>query len=158
MTSNGEGNPSTDSSSSGQEAYCTFRVSELLFGVAVRQVQEVLRSQRTTRVPLAPFSVHGLMNLRGQIVSAIDLRKQLGLDSLTKEQSDAMNVVIRTEDGPTSLMVDEIGDVIAVQSDRFETPPETLQGPPRELIRGAFKLENELLLILDTSCVIKFAA
>ncbi len=119
MTTNGEGNPSTDSSSSGQEAYCTFRVSELLFGVAVRQVQEVLRSQRTTRVPLAPFSVHGLMNLRGQIVSAIDLRKQLGLESLSEDQSDAMNVVIRTDDGPTSLMVDEIGDVIEVQSDRL---------------------------------------
>jgi purine-binding chemotaxis protein CheW len=140
-----------------RESYCTFRVDDLYFGVEVCQVQEVIRYQHTTRVPLSPKVVQGLMNLRGQIVTALTLRHRLGLKD-SEDDSRPMNVVIRTADGPISLLVDEIGDVVQVDNDRFEAPPETLQGEQRELIRGAFKLDDRLLLILDTEKVVHIAA
>ena len=139
-----------------RQSYCTFRVDELLFGVEVQQVQEVIRTQPTTRVPLAASVVHGLMNLRGQIVSALNLRDRLGLSA--KEIDRPMNVVVRSAEGPVSLLVDEIGDVVEVDAERFEPPPETLLGDTRELIRGAFKLDGGLLLILDTERVLQIAA
>lgn len=140
-----------------RESYCTFRVDDLYFGVEVCQVQEVIRYQHTTRVPLSPTVVQGLMNLRGQIVTALTLRHRLGLKD-SEDDSRPMNVVIRTADGPISLLVDEIGDVVQVDQNRFEPPPETLQGEQRELIRGAFKLDDRLLLILDTEKVVHIAA
>lgn len=140
-----------------RESFCTFRVDELLFGVEVQKVQEVIRTQPTTRIPLSPPVIHGLMNLRGQIVSALDLRQRLGLPD-NEKIGEAMNVVIRSDDGPISLLVDEIGDVVQVRKDCFEAPPETLQGDQRELIRGAYKLEQGLLLILDTYRVLQVAA
>jgi purine-binding chemotaxis protein CheW len=140
-----------------RESYCTFRVDDLYFGVEVCQVQEVIRYQHTTRVPLSPKVVQGLMNLRGQIVTALTLRHRLGLKD-SADDSRPMNVVIRTTDGPISLLVDEIGDVVQVDQNRFEPPPETLQGEQRELIRGAFKLDDRLLLILDTEKVVHIAA
>ena len=140
-----------------RESYCTFRVDELLFGVEVLQVQEVIRAQHITRVPLAPGVVHGLMNLRGQIVSALNLRERLGLPK-ARGVEPAMNVVIRSTDEPVSLLVDRIGDVVEVEESRFEEPPETVGGPQRELIKGALKLKDELLLILNTDRVLEVAA
>lgn len=134
-------------------SYCTFRVNNLLFGVEVQKVQEVLRSQPTTHVPLSPPVVHGLMNLRGQIVSALSLRERLGIPSEGHDDR-SMNIVIRSNDGPISILVDEIGDVIRVDESQFEPAPETLQGRQRELTRGAYKLDDGLLLILDTERVI----
>lgn len=129
--------------------YCTFRVSDLLLGVDVQQVQEVIRYQAMTRVPLAGRAITGLINLRGQIVTAIDLREQLGLPPRERERLP-MNVVIRDEDGAVSLLVDEIGDVIEVDNETFEPPPATVRGPTRAMVSGAYKLEHELLLVLNT--------
>ena len=127
---------------------CTFYLGELYLGVDVQKVQEVIRYQEMTRVPLAPRVVRGLINLRGQIVTAIDMRRRMDLPPL-KENQLPMNVVIRTDSGPISLLVDEIGDVLEVKSDDFEHPPETLKGVVRDLIRGAYKLKGRLLLNLD---------
>jgi purine-binding chemotaxis protein CheW len=128
---------------------CTFFLEGLFFGVEVEKVQEVIRYQEMTRVPLAPAVIAGLINLRGQIVTAIDLRHQLGL-SARKNEELPMNVVIRRDDGPISLLVDEIGDVVEVDEQLFEHPPDTLYGPRREFIRGVYKLKEQLLLLLDT--------
>ena len=128
---------------------CSFYLDDLFFGVEVEKVQEVIRHQQTTRVPLAPQVIGGLINLRGQIVTAVDLRRRLDLDH-RKEGQSSMNVVVRTEEGAVSLLVDEIGDVVEVNDTEFEPPPDTLQGTARELIRGAYKLKNRLLLLLDT--------
>ena len=127
---------------------CTFFLDRRFFGVPVQQVQEVIRYQEMARVPLVPPVISGLINLRGQIVTAIDLRRRLGME----ERSAAdlpMNVVVRTEDGPISLLVDEIGDVLEVGEETFERPPETLDAPARELILGVHKLSGRLLLVLD---------
>lgn len=136
------------------ESYCTFSLGSLNLGVEVSEVQEVIRYQPTTRVPLTSSVVHGLMNLRGQIVTALDLRSRLGLPAIESEKP-LMNVVVRSPDGPVSLLVDEIGDVVEVDQVRFEPPPETLQGAHREFIRGAMKLEDDLLLLLDTTRVLR---
>lgn len=128
--------------------YCTFYVDGHYFGLDVLKVQEVIRFQQMTRVPLAPPVVRGLINLRGQIVTAIDLRRRLELKDRPAEDLP-VNVVVQTDDGAISLLVDEIGDVVEVQEKLFERPPDTLKGTARELIRGAYKLELGLLLILD---------
>jgi purine-binding chemotaxis protein CheW len=117
--------------------------------VEVEKVQEVIRYQKMTRVPLAPAVVRGLINLRGQIVTAIDLRRRLKLRERTAADLP-MNVVVRHEDGAVSLLVDEIGDVLEVDEEAFERPPETLDRKARELICGVYKLENGLLHVLDT--------
>ena len=135
------------------QQFCTFFLEGLFFGSEVEKVQEVIRYQEMTHVPLAPPVVGGLINLRGQIVTAVDMRRRLGLSERPEDQLP-MNVVVRTEDGAVSLLVDEIGDVLETEEESFERPPETLQGEARELIRGVYKLKEQLLLILDTDKVL----
>ena len=130
--------------------FATFEVAGQLFGVEVHTVQEVLSYNEYTPVPLAPPSVGGLFNLRGQVIVAVDLRVQLGLPPRDFE-GPAMNVIVRTEDESVSLLVDRIGEVVELDDDTFEPPPDTLTGPSRELITGAFKLDGRLMLALDTA-------
>jgi purine-binding chemotaxis protein CheW len=128
--------------------FCTFFLGKQFFGVPVEQVQEVIRYQEMTRVPLVPKAISGLINLRGQIVTAIDLRRCLGMPDRAPGELP-MNVVVRTDDGAVSLLVDEIGDVLELAQDTFEKPPETLPASMRTTIRGVYKLPQRLLLALD---------
>jgi purine-binding chemotaxis protein CheW len=135
---------------SGDEArlMCSFWVRPFLFGVDVDAVQEVVTDLPITRVPLAPPYVSGVINLRGQIVPAVDLRRRLELGE--EERGDeAYHVVVSLEDGIVSFVVDDVEDVTEVDAERFERPPETLHGAARELIEGAFKMPERLLLVLD---------
>jgi purine-binding chemotaxis protein CheW len=127
--------------------FCTFTVDDLFFGVEVTQVQEVLQNQPMTRVPLAHEMIHGLINLRGQIVTAVDLRCCLGLPPRPKGELP-MNVVIRGVDSSVSLLVDSIGDVIEVPEHAFEPPPSTMKPAQREMIEAVCKLPRQLLLVL----------
>lgn len=129
--------------------FCTFYVGGHCFGIEVHAVQEVLRHQEMTRVPLSPPEVEGLINLRGQIVMAIDLRRRLGLDP-RPENVRPMNIIVHTPEGATSFLVDEIGEVIPVEDEAFEPAPPTLTGTPGELVEGVYKLDGELMLVLDT--------
>lgn len=128
--------------------YATFVVDELFFGIDVLRVQEVLRYQKMTRVPLSPAVAEGLINLRGQIVTALDMRSRLGIPVRGPGRLP-MNLVVRTEEGPVSLLVDEIGDVLQLDQSTFEQAPENLTPAARELIRGVYKLKDRLLLVLD---------
>jgi len=132
-----------------ERQFCTFHLGDLFLGVPVVRVQEVLRYQPMTRVPLAPDMVSGLINLRGQIVTAIDLRSRMGLPPRPAEQ-DPMNVVLHSDTGAVSLLVDEIGDVLEVEETTFEEVPRTVDGMVRDLVEGVFKMEGRLLLVLDT--------
>src|SRR6266852_1922467 len=129
--------------------FCTFYLDKLLFGVELKGVQEVIRSLDMTKVPLAPGVVSGLINLRGQIVTAVDLRRRLELGPAPPGNLP-MNVVVRSEDGAVSLLVDEIGDVVEVDETSFEPAPETLQGSVRNMILGVHKLDVQLMHVLDT--------
>lgn len=132
---------------------CTFLLDGLLFGVDVKSVQEVIRYQEMTRVPLSSAMVRGLINLRGQIVTAIDMRARLALPPLGAGEQP-MNVVLRVGDGVVSLLVDEIGDVLEISEGDFERAPETLSGVFREVVLGVFKLEQRLLLLLDVERIV----
>ena len=131
---------------------CTFLIDDMLFGVDVMNVQEVIRYQQMTAVPLASATVRGLINLCGQIVTAIDMRARLGLPARGNDELP-MNVVATTADGVVSLLVDEIGDVLEVEERTFERAPETLSGIFRDLVPGVYKLEGRLLLLLDAERV-----
>lgn len=139
------------------QQYCTFYINGLFCGVDVLKVQEVLCDQRMTRVPLSLPAVQGLINLRGQIVTAIDLRRRLDLPPRAPGQPPT-NVIVRTADGAVSLHVDEIGDVVELQPDDSEAPPETLQGAARELVEVVYKLAGRLLLVLDIEKSVTLAA
>lgn len=128
--------------------FCTFRLDGNFFGIDILQVQEILRHLSLTRVPLAPMLIDGLANLRGQIVTVIDMRLRLGLPP-RQENSALIHVVVRTEDGATSLLVDEIGDMMELSNECFAPPPEAIQGMARELITGYYQLDHGLLLVLD---------
>jgi purine-binding chemotaxis protein CheW len=131
------------------QQFCTFYLDKLMFGVELEKVQEVIRYLEITEIPLAPRVVGGLMNLRGQIVTGLDLRRRLDLPD-RPEETHPMNVVIRSADGAVSLLVDEIGDVVEVTEESFERPPETLHGKVREVILGVHKLERHLMHVLNT--------
>jgi purine-binding chemotaxis protein CheW len=130
--------------------FATFFVDNLLFGVEVLRVQEVLRYQEMTPVPRANGVIEGLINLRGQIVTAIDVRRRLGLRQRGTERTP-MNMVVRSDDGAVSLLVDEIGDVLDVEASAFEPVPDNVSAGIRDLTTGVYKLKERLLLILDTS-------
>jgi purine-binding chemotaxis protein CheW len=151
--------------------FCTFFLSDLFLGLEVEKVQEIIRYQNITRVPLAPPAVQGLINLRGQIVPAVNLRRCLNLSesaldsslpsaSLNPESGEQLplNVVVRMADEVISILVDEVGEVLEIGDDCFERSPEMLKGKARELIRGAYKLQEQLLLILDTEKIVEVTA
>lgn len=133
--------------------YCTFHADDLFLGIDVRDVQEVIRFQKMTPVPLSEPSVSGLINLRGQIVTAVDLRSRLEMPPMDGDDLP-MNVVVRDGENRVSLLVDRIGDVVEVSEELFEPSPSTVQPSIRELIKGAYKLPDQLLLILDTERVV----
>jgi purine-binding chemotaxis protein CheW len=136
--------------------FSTFYVGDLFFGVDVLHVQEVLCFQPMTPVPKAPEVIEGLINLRGQIVTAIDMRRRLRLPPRAGDHA-VMNIVVRTLDGVVSLLVDEIGDVLDVDADSYERPPENLDPSAKELIRGVYKLKSQLLLVLDEERTVDLA-
>jgi purine-binding chemotaxis protein CheW len=133
--------------------YATFWLGEALYGIEVERVREVLRQQDITRVPLAPSTVAGLINLRGQVVTTIDLRERLDLRH-DDEDEQPMLVVVLVAGESIALLVDRIGGVVDVDDEQFEPPPDTLIGPARDLVRGAYKLESQLLLGLDVNTAV----
>lgn len=141
---------------SGTAQYATFLLDGLYFGIEVQKVQEVIRHQEMTPVPLAPAVVRGLINLRGQIVTALDLRTRLGLTP-RPEGALPMNVVVRTPDGAVSLLVDEIDDVVEVNAEQFEPAPETVRTKVDGLVTGVYKLPTRLLLILDVEMTVELS-
>lgn len=136
--------------------YVTFQVGELFLGVEVVKVQEVMRYQEVTEVPLAPSVIEGLINLRGQIVTAIDARRSLGLGPLSRSQQP-MNIVVRSEDGVASLLVDQIGDVVNVPVALCEPAPDSMPQDQRDLIEGVYRFDERLMLVLNTECVLRRA-
>jgi purine-binding chemotaxis protein CheW len=136
--------------------FATFQLGEFLCAVPAAEVQEVLMDQPRTPAPGAAPCVAGLINLRGNVVSAMDLRLRMGIGAPDAIAGSAasMNVVVRCRGEVWSLLVDRIGDVIEVDDEQFELPPDTLRGKLRELIVGAYKLDDRLLLVLDISALL----
>jgi purine-binding chemotaxis protein CheW len=127
----------------------TFTIDGTAFGVDVTRVREVVRPLDVTPIPLAPPEVAGLINLRGEIVTALDLRVRLGIDA--RAGASAMNLIMTTGRGPVSLLVDEAGEVREVDATTFEPAPTTISGPARDLILGTYPLDGRLLVELDVA-------
>jgi purine-binding chemotaxis protein CheW len=136
--------------------YCTFFVDGLLFGVEVLQIQEIMSEFAVGRVPLAPPTIAGLVNHRGQIVTAIDMRKRLDLSPSTIPP--ARMLVVRCKEETFALLVDKIGDVIAANPKDFEQAPENVNESARELVEGAYKLPDRLLLPLRLEKIAEIAS
>jgi len=133
--------------------YSTFFIAGHLYGIDVTQVQEIVKSMPTTQVPLAKNYVKGLINLRGQVATAIELRKLL---EITEEApSELMNVVCRCDGNLISFMVDEIGEVIEVSNEDFEQPPNTIPENIRSLMTGVYKTEQHLISIINVENVMQ---
>ncbi len=131
-----------------QSEYVTFRLADQWLGISVLIVQEVLTAQRIASVPLAPDAIAGFLNLRGQIVTAVDLRTTLRL-STRPADGEYMNVVVRHEGELFAFMVDEVGDVVAVNDDDVDPPPSTLDDRWRSVCVGIVRREDGLLLVMD---------
>jgi len=130
--------------------FLTINIDNQIFGIPVLQVQDVLRQQNVTRVPLAPPEVAGALNLRGRIVTAINVRKRLGMPDLPDGQK-TMSVVVEHEHELYSLIIDRVGDVLSLQNKDFESVPPTLDSTWRDIANGIFRLENRLLVVVDVA-------
>jgi len=128
---------------------CTFHVDEHFFGVPVERVQEIITSPQITHVPLAHDAIDGVINLRGQLLVAMDLRRRLGLKAREQERHCKVNVVLRTGDSAVAIGVDSIDDVLDLEHGLLDPPPETLPELLRSQLTGVYRLEGRLLLFLD---------
>jgi len=136
--------------------YCAFRVDDLLLGIELGRVREVLRRGDPTPVPGASNDVLGLMNLRGEIVTVLDIRSRLGLPPATRSER-SVYVVLDSGDESVSLVADEVHEVIAVDEAAFEEPPNALPARLRRHLTGIYKLPGRLLLALDVDAAVELA-
>ncbi|MND93652.1 Chemotaxis protein CheW [compost metagenome] len=127
------------------------------FGVPVLEVQDVINRTAINRVPLAPPEIAGSLNLRGRIVTAIDMRRRLGLPSQAEDQG--VSVIVEQSSGELyALMVDDVGDVLWLPPSAFEPPPPTLSPAWRDLCDGLYRLEDSLMLVLRTEAVLTLSS
>ncbi|HEX2529792.1 MAG TPA: chemotaxis protein CheW [Geminicoccus sp.] len=137
------------------EELVSMHVGGQLVGIPVRIVQDILGFQRITRVPLAAREIAGVLNLRGRIVTAIDLRQRLGMDAVVSDRP-SMSVVCEHGGELYSLLIDQIGEVLQPPADRFDTDLTPLTQCWREFSRGIYRLDNQLLVLLDVGRVLAF--
>ena len=130
------------------EEFVTFEVHDQLFGVSVHRVQDILMPQAIAWVPLAPPEVRGSINLRGRIVTVIDMRKRLGLPPRETATRD-MGVTVEHQHDLFTLLIDAVGDVISLSADRFEPNPSTLNARWREIADGVYRLDGRLMVVLN---------
>jgi purine-binding chemotaxis protein CheW len=135
--------------------FSTFWVDERLYGVNIQMVQEITKSMNVTDVPLAPNYIKGLINLRGQIATAVGLKELFELPTSDKE-SGKINVVCKSESYLISLVVDEVGDVLELEDQQFEMTPETVSPKVSRFMTGVYKLPNNLLSVIDIKKIIDF--
>lgn len=133
--------------------FSTFFVSDRLYVIDVMSVQEITKMMTATKVPLAPTFVHGLINLRGQIATAVGLRELFDLRDNSRS-SEPMNVVCKGEGMLLSLLVDQIGDVIEVDDSNFESTPETITPAVGRFMQGVYKIPGSLLSIIEVKKII----
>jgi purine-binding chemotaxis protein CheW len=129
--------------------FVTFRLAKKLLGIPVLSVHDVLKQQPITRTPLAPDWIAGVLNLRGRIVTAIDLRCRLGLPARTSSDGKGMSIVIEHRGEPYSLLIDQIGEVLTLEDSQFERNPVTLDAMWRQISGGIYRLDEELMVVLD---------
>ena len=149
--------PSVDHTHLVQQEFVTMRLGKQLFGISVLAVQDVMRKQPIAPIPLAPRIIAGSLNVRGRIVTALDMRKLMGLDDYPAPDK-IMKVVVEYQHELYALIVDAVGDVLSLPMNNFDKVPANLDSAWRALAGGVFKLDTELLIILDVSNIIDHIA
>jgi purine-binding chemotaxis protein CheW len=139
----------------GTNQFSTFWVDERLYGVNIKMVQEITKSMNLTEVPLAPDYIKGLINLRGQIATAVGLRELFEISG-AQENAGKINVVCKSESYLLSLVVDQVGDVLELEDSQFEMTPETVSPSVTKFMSGVYKLPNSLLSVIDIQKIIDF--
>lgn len=129
--------------------FLTIMIGDQIFGIPILQVQDVLGQQKVTKVPLAPRAVAGSLNLRGRIVTAIDVRACLGMPPMEKTGAQEMSVVVENNGELYSLMIDKVGDVLSLEQRDHEKSPSTLDPQWRSICQGIYRLKDRLLVVLD---------
>jgi purine-binding chemotaxis protein CheW len=135
--------------------FVTVTIADQLFGIPVLSVQDVLGPQKITRIPLAPPEVAGALNLRGRIVTAIDVRRRLDLPPRAADVA-GMSVVVEHKGEPYSLMIDSVGEVLSVPFEAYERNPATLNSRWREISGGIYRLDGKLLVVLEVDLLLDF--
>jgi purine-binding chemotaxis protein CheW len=148
-------NGTTAAGSTEQRDYVTMSIGGQLFGIPVLKVQDVLGSQTITRVPLAPVEVAGSLNLRGRIVTAIDVRLRLGMPK-KEDGKPPMSVVVEHEGELYSLLVDAVGEVLSLNMKDYQRNPPTLNARLREFSDGIYRLNGSLLVVLSVGSLLNF--
>ncbi|MCF8465903.1 MAG: chemotaxis protein CheW [Sneathiella sp.] len=138
------------------QEYVTILIADQLFGIPVLEVHDVLRGLSLTKIPLAPAEVAGALNLRGRIVTAINVRKRLGLPELESEEK-GMSIVVEHHGEPYSLMIDNVGEVLGLNLDDLQPTPVTLNTCWKEVSGGVYRLEDKLLVVLQIERLLDFA-
>ncbi len=149
------GKPDSDAFGVETQDFVTFVIAGQLFGIPVLKVQDVLSAHRITRIPLAPPEIAGSLNLRGRIVTALDVRRRLGLPD-REDQMECMSIVVEHENELYSLMVDTVGEVLALSGSDFERNPPTLDARFREYSDGIYRLDDKLLVVLDVTSLLDY--
>lgn len=153
MTANAEAY-SSEAPAADTHMFVTMRIDRQLFGVPVKFVRDVLRSQRITRIPLAPEEVAGSLNLRGRIVTVMDLRRRLRLAEKEASMEGGMFVVVEHKNELYSLVVDNVGEVLTISAGAIEKTPANLGGAWQDVASGIYKLDGELLVIMDVEALL----
>ena len=130
----------------------TFYLDKELYGIEVQKVQEVTGKLDVIKVPLAPLFVKGLINLRGQIATALGLKELL---SERQSKVECMSVVCKSDNGLISIIVDEIGEVVEVNQTQYETTPDHLSDSYKKYIKGIYKMNGHILSLIDLESVLK---
>ena len=144
-------NQKVDITASADMEYLTAMIGEQIFGIPVLDIQDIIQEQLITPIPLAPPEIAGALNLRGRVVTAIDMRKMLGVveDCEDVDKNKKMNVVIEHDGELYSLMVDNVGDVLVMSQDTFEKNPTTMEESWSSISSGIHRLEDRLLVVID---------
>ena len=137
--------------------FVSFAIAGQLFGVPVLQVQDVLRPQAITRIPMAPPEILGSLNLRGRIVTVVDTRHRLGLPK-SDAKGPPMSIVVPHGDDLFALAVDRVGEVLSLSAENFEFNPPTLDPGWREVANGIYRLKSELLVVIDVARLLRLGA
>ncbi len=132
----------------------TFLVGDALCGMDILKIQEINKLIDMTTVPQAPSYVLGILNLRGQIITSIDLSKKLGLGE-TNLSNDPRNIIVNSKGEHIGLLVKKISDVVQANTDKFEPPPSNMGGIQGEFFTGVYKTEDKLIGILDVEKVLR---
>ena len=148
-------NPSESTDEGDARQFVTLYLGNQLFGIPVLQVHDILAQQRITPVPLAQPAILGSLNLRGRIVTAIDMRTAIGLEKLPAD-AIRMNVVVEHANDLYSLVVDRVGEVLTVPEKSYERNPGTLDVRFRQVSAGIYRLDSGLLVVLDVARLLKF--